>query len=117
MDKPEEVLIPLYPKTDFDKRLFAERHIKELRIEIGKLKAHIEELEDHKSTYLAKHAGNDPAWTAEEKKFIRRDEQVARLLDANKKIREKNKRLQITNTQLIAQYHGKRIREIESEKD
>ena len=114
MDEP---LIPLIPVTAFDKLLFANRHIKELKIEIGQLKAYIEELEDHEKTYKAKHAGNDPKWTDEEKKFIRRDEQVARLLDANKKIREKNKRLQITNSQLIAQHHGKRIREIRPEKD
>jgi len=114
----EEPLMSLYgKKSDFEKRLFLESQVKELITEIGKLKAYIEELEDHEKSYKAKHAGNDVAWTAEEKKFIRRDEQVARLLDANKKIREKNKRLQITNSQLIAQLHGKRIREINSKKD
>lgn len=114
MDKP---LISLHPKTDFEKRLFAERHVKELQTEIGQLKAYIEELEDREKAYKAKNAGNDPKWTAEEKMFIRRDEQVARLKDANKKLRDKNKRLQITNSQLIAQYHGKRNREIDSEQD
>ena len=103
-DKP---LISLHPKTEFEKRLFAERHVKELKIEVGQLKAYIEELEEREVTYKAKNAGNDPKWTDEEKKFIRRDEQVARLLDANKKLREKNKRLQITNSQLIAQYQSK----------
>ena len=70
-DKP---LIPLIPTSAFHKLLFAQRHIKELNVKIGKLEAYIAELEDHEKSYKAKHAGNDVAWTAEEKKFIRRDE-------------------------------------------
>jgi predicted RNase H-like nuclease (RuvC/YqgF family) len=113
MDEP---LISLYgKKTEFEKRLFAERHVKDLLIEIGKLKAYIEELEDHKS----KHSGNDPKWTEEEKKFIRRDEQVSRLRDINKKLRVTNKKLKKTNSTLISRLYsnGKRIREIGPEKD
>jgi len=112
----EEPLISLYGrKTEFEKRLFAERHVKDLLIEIGKLKSYIEELEDHKK----KHAGNDSKWTDEEKMFIRRDEQIIRLKDANKNLKKLNKTLKKTNSTLISRLYsnGQRSTKIGSEQD
>ncbi len=94
-------LISLIPKTDFEKRLFAERHIKDLKIEVGKLKSYIEELED----FREKHRGNDPAWTPEEKLAIRKDEQVKRLRTKNAELVKNVKNLRRTISELIAKLH------------
>ena len=96
-------LMSLIPTTDFEKRLFAEREIKDLKIEMGKLNAYITELEDH----VNKHRGNDPKWTPEEKLAIRKDEQVVRLKARNNDLVKKNKSLRRANSDLIAKLHNK----------
>lgn len=60
--------------TDFEKLLFAEAYIKELRVEIGKLKSEVDE-------YKAKYGNN--------------------LLESIRKLRSDNKKLRTQNVLLI----------------
>ena len=73
-----------------------------MKIEIGKLKAYITELEDH----VNKHRGHDPKWTSEEKLAIRKDEQVVRLKARNSELVKNNKILKRTVSDLIAKWHN-----------
>lgn len=84
-EKPKETLIPLYPKTDFQKLLFAEKYIdllknqvKNLKKENGKLKSEIDYYEN-----INKKA----------KKVKEQRDQIKGLIGRNKKLKRDNREL------------------------
>jgi len=87
--------------TDFEKLLFAEREIKdlkkentELKIENGKLSAFILEIEANEHR------------TAEEKKEFRAISYNRAILEENKRLRDRNKKLKRDNSHLIAKLYN-----------
>lgn len=101
MDKPEEreVLVPLRPKTDFEKLLFVRAVVEELKklikkkdVEIGELKSYIEEL---------KYKPNDKPLTSDERIKLQKDQILSQYKKMVKKRHKEKIALMQTNKELL----------------
>ena len=91
--------------TDFEKLLFANKEIEELKrertvlsIENGQLKSQIQELEAE----IVKKNKMDK----EERAKLRADEYNIAILNENRNLRERNRKLMIDNSRLVVKIYG-----------
>jgi hypothetical protein len=96
---PDKIFVPGY-LTDFEKLLFAEKEIKDLKKENSDLK-----IENGKqSAFILEMEANEHR-TAEEKKEFRAISYNRALIEENKRLRDRNKKLKRDNSHLIAKLY------------